>query len=1291
MRLVKLSVQSFQCIESAELELGPGLNVLYGPNDLGKSSLAWAIRAVLLLQHNSAQHERFVSWHGGGDPKVMLTFADAEDRYWRITKVFGGTAGRSLLESSEDGRTFTTDANGRSVDEKVRKMLGWGIPAPGGAGSPRGIPDAFLLQVLLAEQDNVRKVLFDASLLEDADASGRARLTEALGALAQDPTFKKILDRAQSQHDRAFTPTGRQKKKTATSPFVDINTRIKDLTQEHEELEAKVRETAGAESRIRQLLGERDDVDQELRGVREDLAVLEARLGVQTTRAALAAQTEVHEAAIRSADELRQALDTNQNALGALEEAAAVAATPLRDTAAHAAVLEAARDATRSRLDALTLTDLASERRRTDLEATLRVAHGTLHAARGAEERGVELLCQASESSAVLAKELAQSAAASAAATVANAASTSAANTVTAARQAVADAEQRLRDTTSSDKARARELTRATLRNRQLARQAERTEAAATVQRAAVVKAVVAKAATEASTCVVVTAELATAKHKLEAELGKLADIDARLAALTTQERCGDLREARDALTAATRAAADAQRLRGRASELQAEAAGLRASVRPTLPTSETLAGLRTLREELRIAEGKLAVGLSITLRPRRAVVIRTTVDGSSQSTATIQDELTVSAKRLVTLQIDDLVEVEISAGAETARADAARLHARWEVEGVEILRIHKLESLEDLDRLRLDADAALRAASDRQREAEAAEQRVAELSAAPSPLAALVARIAEVERELGGLDRAEPEAALAKLGPEWRTALRTPTVGIETQRQETARSADAARQQVARVEVKLEAQLGLSDAAHAEVDRQQISMPDALQSAGKAESALAMIDRDLAEVEQSLATFATAGTDEESKARNDVMTTTSLLAAAGTVHADKEVLATRGRGLAIQAATRVESARERARALDTTGGWSSALVDGSVLGVEHWQQALANHRQLVLAAKSECELIEQQLVAFATGRAAAIKSAQEDTLTADSAARAARATADALVASSSASAEERHRLQLVRGDLNTQAAGVNLETARERITTLSAQLDALGPPVAVDLVDVENQRGSVERLDGRLRDADQELAKARGGLEQVGGAVVRERLGEIEGALAQAKVREQEVLVEYNGWKLLVETLKATEAAEGAHLGRALTAPVSARFQELTGGRYGRLELGTHLESSGIQAAGELRAIDALSAGTQDQLATLLRLCVAEQLRSSIVLDDHLSQSDPGRVAWFNSVLRTAAKQIQIVVITCRPSELLSASELPPGDEVTKITAAGLLHSIDLSRVIKRFGATGGPLGERT
>ncbi|MFT5126613.1 MAG: putative ATP-dependent endonuclease of OLD family [Rhodothermales bacterium] len=49
MRLVSLNVENFKGVNSASLELGPGLNILYGPNELGKSTLAEAIRAILLL------------------------------------------------------------------------------------------------------------------------------------------------------------------------------------------------------------------------------------------------------------------------------------------------------------------------------------------------------------------------------------------------------------------------------------------------------------------------------------------------------------------------------------------------------------------------------------------------------------------------------------------------------------------------------------------------------------------------------------------------------------------------------------------------------------------------------------------------------------------------------------------------------------------------------------------------------------------------------------------------------------------------------------------------------------------------------------------------------------------------------------------------------------------------------------------------------------------------------------------------------------------------------------------
>ena len=51
MRLHRLRVWNFGAVRDIDVEFGPGLNVLYGPNDLGKSTLVDAIRLVLLLPH----------------------------------------------------------------------------------------------------------------------------------------------------------------------------------------------------------------------------------------------------------------------------------------------------------------------------------------------------------------------------------------------------------------------------------------------------------------------------------------------------------------------------------------------------------------------------------------------------------------------------------------------------------------------------------------------------------------------------------------------------------------------------------------------------------------------------------------------------------------------------------------------------------------------------------------------------------------------------------------------------------------------------------------------------------------------------------------------------------------------------------------------------------------------------------------------------------------------------------------------------------------------------------------
>src|SRR5215471_6761323 len=143
MRLHRLHIGSFAAIDNVDLEFGPGLNVLYGPNDLGKSTVVAALRLGLLLPPSSTHYEQYVAWTGSGDPVVEMTFETEEQRIWRIRKQFGKN-GSSVLQESKNGHDFDDVERGRKVDGKLREILRWGIPEPGGSGGAKGLPASFL-------------------------------------------------------------------------------------------------------------------------------------------------------------------------------------------------------------------------------------------------------------------------------------------------------------------------------------------------------------------------------------------------------------------------------------------------------------------------------------------------------------------------------------------------------------------------------------------------------------------------------------------------------------------------------------------------------------------------------------------------------------------------------------------------------------------------------------------------------------------------------------------------------------------------------------------------------------------------------------------------------------------------------------------------------------------------------------------------------------------------------------------------------------------------------------------
>lgn len=412
MRIHRLRVADLAAIRTADIELGPGLNILYGPNDLGKSTLADAIRLALLLPHTSTHIEDYVPWSGGQNPTIELTFESEPQRIWRVTKEFrrGGSA---ILEESKNGRDFDEVERARKVDGALRELLRWGIPEPGGMGGTKGLPASFLATVLLTTQANVSAVLAE-SLEDDPTGTGKERIAAALQAVAQDPLFLALLRATQVKLDQAYTEKG-AKKRAQGSVFKEAADRVKEAREEKERLQKVVEDSEDVEKTLNELSAMR--VRRETYAAVSAERVTTLQRVVDETRALAAAEEEVGrargdveriramDAGIQAAEararRLSSAIEEGEHAItaarrqleeGRLAQAAAehrrlvAAVEAARATHRGAVTTEREREATLARLDLLEIGHEARTAGRLMAAATLAVEQA--EAIRGRIEAG---------------------------------------------------------------------------------------------------------------------------------------------------------------------------------------------------------------------------------------------------------------------------------------------------------------------------------------------------------------------------------------------------------------------------------------------------------------------------------------------------------------------------------------------------------------------------------------------------------------------------------------------------------------------------------------------------------------------------------------------------------------------------------------------------------------------------------------------------------------------------------------------------------------------------------------
>ena len=372
MKLRKLSVNQFKRFtEPTQLgELGDGLNLVVGPNELGKSTLLDALRAVLFERYSSKaqpimalQNDR-----SGAAPVVELVFEVSGAEY-TLSKRFVKSPHARL--QCPDGTLLEADA----AENKLRDLLGFAEAGSRGATSETlGMWGALWVQ---QGQSFGRPDLPDSAL-----ASLSAGLESEVGTVLGGRRGRELPRIIEQRRGELVTESRRQPRgeyKDTLDHISGLEQRLSEQLQQQLEMSDTLEQLSAAEARLRRLEdGSQDRIDQEEltqaqerlgEVMRHDLqGQLEQAQGAQSERASQRAELKTEQEQLRQGTERLEELQQREReflaTLGELRQAA---------TNAEAAVEAAMQSETswRGILDRISrsaeLSDLL--RRQSDVEA----------------------------------------------------------------------------------------------------------------------------------------------------------------------------------------------------------------------------------------------------------------------------------------------------------------------------------------------------------------------------------------------------------------------------------------------------------------------------------------------------------------------------------------------------------------------------------------------------------------------------------------------------------------------------------------------------------------------------------------------------------------------------------------------------------------------------------------------------------------------------------------------------------------------------------------------------------
>jgi hypothetical protein len=1072
MQLIRLQVSNFAAIGRVEIEFGPGLNVLYGPNDLGKSTVAESIRLALLLPHTSSHSQPYIAWSGGGEPFVELTFASEEQRIWRVRKQFG-RGGSSQLQESRNGKDFEDVERGRGVDGKLREILRWGIPEPGGSNAPKGLPESFLASALLSTQEDVSGIL-NSTLGNDPTGSGKERIAAALQAIAQDPLFIELLKKTQERRDAAYTDKG-AKKKAKGSIFQEAADRVNEAREERDRWQETVDASEGEERRLRDLTTRRESSREKLANATAHYASLELLARQTADRSVSQDRVRQAEGELLRIHKLRDDVEAGERRLTEIIRRAgdldsAVESAKQQHAQAQAKLAAAQQEARLQQSDPA-FSDTQILLQKNEAERALQKAEQNIQAIAAAKA----LADAASQKQGELQEQE---------------------KVVKEKTKALADAEAREKQ--ANDDLTHCDLLKKVLEWQNAIRQ----------------------------------------RKAAEDEVTRRTQLETRLKT-TSEERSGVVAQ--------------------------------RATI--VVPPDRSLASMRRLAEDLAVARGALNVGLVATLTPYRPVELTLRTDSGETAFRSAAQPQEIEANAELELTIAGVATIRVKGGRREAQAKLAVLEERWKNEVQPHLSAAAVSDLEGLASKIEEARRLDTTIKHHEVDLRSLEEQISPLSGTEEKLRNAAEFTGTLQRALGDADFESLSAEVAALEPGAATKLARQAQHLSAALDEARRKANQFRK-----------------------------------------------DRDVAEER--------------------------------TRHSEQALHgATASRDLALQSFP---------QGVETALTATNAERDTRLKEIRSFSATLQSLQEKIAARDQRLQLAEQV--------------AQNELHQAAIATEAAQKEREAAIAERASEAGGLKELRNQRDATNPALAEDTLRRAKQQYELLPV------PSRIVNNEEVTGAQSEVTTLQSALSLLNDEFNQAKGALEHIGGAVARERLTEATEALEQAERREKEIEADSEAWKLLLEQMKEADAAQASNLGMAITPAVADRFTALTQERYQNVKLNAQLRTEGVVLSGAVRSAFSLSLGTRDQLSTIFRLCLAEYLHTTVVLDDQLVQSDGPRMQWFQDLLYEKAKLFQIIVLTCRPSDYLpSTSFVRAEGPVHRDMKNHSVRAVDLGRALQR------------